>query len=111
MRQRQRKRDGLPASPWMAGVCLAVLCLEAAPAHAQSARPDTRKMTCEQAQDLVRKNGSLVMTTGPTTFDRFVADARYCMPQTRQVRAKFAPTSNNPDCAVGYRCYQNRRER
>lgn len=87
------------------------MIVEVPAAHAQSARPDTRKMTCEQAQNLVRKSGSIVLTTGQTTFDRFVANANFCMPQTRQVRAKYAPTSDNPECAVGYRCYQNRRVR
>ncbi|WP_460084142.1 hypothetical protein [Roseibium sp. LAB1] len=81
------------------------------PATAQAGRPDTRSMTCAQAQELVRKSGSIVLTTGPSTFDRFVANGSYCRPQTGQVRAKFASTRDNPQCSVGYRCFQNRTQR
>lgn len=51
------------------------------------------------------------MNTGPTTFEKFISDARYCMPQTNQVRPVIAPTKDNPKCPVGNRCYQNRRIR
>jgi len=68
-------------------------------------------MTCSQAQALVKKSGSIVMSTGPTTFEKFVSNGSYCMPQTSQVRAKFAPTKDDQKCAVGFRCYQNRRAR
>ncbi|CTQ52323.1 hypothetical protein LP7551_00840 [Roseibium album] len=80
-------------------------------AHAQSGRPDTRNMTCSQAQALVKQRGSVVLTTGPNTFDKFVADARYCLPQSNSVRAKFAPTKDDPKCPVGNRCFQNRDRR
>jgi hypothetical protein len=80
-------------------------------AQAQAGRPDTRTMTCAQAQALVKQRGSVVLTTGPTTFDKFVADARYCLPQTNSVRAKFAPTKDDPKCPVGNRCFQNRDRR
>ncbi|MEJ8476264.1 hypothetical protein [Roseibium algae] len=40
------------------------------------ARPDTRDMTCTQAQALVKQRGEVVMTTGQYTFERFIADAR-----------------------------------
>ena len=79
--------------------------------QAQSARPDTRKMTCAQAQALVKKRGSVVMTTGPSTFEKFISDARYCVPRTISVRPVFAPTRDNPQCAVGNRCFSNQRKR
>ena len=99
---------------WWFGVFVAAalfLAVSVVPGLAQTARPDTRQMTCRQAQDLVRQRGSVVLTTGPSTFDRFVANGRYCEPQTAQVRAKFAPTRDNPQCPAGYRCYQNRGQR
>lgn len=92
-------------------VALAVLLLTGSLTSAQSGRPDTRQLTCGQAQALVKERGSVVLTTGATTFDKFVADASYCRPITNQVRAKFAPTKDNPKCAVGFRCYQNIRRR
>ncbi len=36
------------------------------------ARPDTRTMTCEATQRLVRSHHSAVLTTGRNTYDRFV---------------------------------------
>lgn len=101
------KRQGLR----VAAIAILSLGLTVSLAQAQSGRPDTRRMTCKQAQELVKKSGSIVLTTGPSTFEKFVASARYCLPQTNQVRAKFAPTSDNPKCAVGDRCYQNRGNR
>ncbi|WP_208988352.1 hypothetical protein [Labrenzia sp. VG12] len=92
-------------------VALAVLLLTVSVVSAQSGRPDTRQLTCTQAQALVKQRGSIVMTTGATTFEKFVADARYCRPITNQVRALFAPTRDDPKCAVGFRCHQNIRIR
>lgn len=106
MTMKSRKRQAVRIAAAIVG-----LCLTASLAHAQAGRPDTRRMSCKQAQELVRKSGSIVMTTGPSTFEKFVANARYCLPQTNQVRALFAPTSDNPKCAVGDRCYQNRGNR
>lgn len=79
--------------------------------QAQSARPDTRAMTCAQAQAMVKQRGTIVMSTGPTTYETFVADARYCVPRASSVRARFAPTKDDPKCPVGNRCYQNRNNR
>ena len=95
----------------LAAAALAVVLAGASTALAQSGRPDTRQLTCAQAQALVKQRGSVVMTTGATTFDKFVADASYCRPITNQVRAKFAPTKDDAKCAVGFRCYQNIRRR
>ena len=36
------------------------------------ARPDTRKMTCEQIQSLVSSQRAAVLTTGQNTYDRYV---------------------------------------
>ncbi|WP_305987662.1 hypothetical protein [Roseibium sp. MMSF_3544] len=106
--------DKSPSRAWRALLLLCALSFLAQaqqPAAAQSGRPDTRKLTCSQAQDLVKQRGSVIMTTGPTTFDTFIADVRYCMPQTNQMRPKFAPTLDNPKCAVGNRCFRSRNNR
>ncbi|MEP3046749.1 MAG: hypothetical protein ABJL55_01770 [Roseibium sp.] len=76
-------------------------------ADAQSGRPDTRKMTCEQAKALVKKQGAVVMTTGQHTFERFIAHAGYCEADAKNLRATYAPTKDEKKCAVGYRCYRN----
>lgn len=100
-----------PRGVRVAAIAMVSLGLTVSLVQAQSGRPDTRQLTCKQAQELVKKSGSIVMTTGPSTFEKFVASARYCQPQANQVRAKFAPTRDNPECAVGYRCFQNRNNR
>lgn len=46
------------------------------PASAQ--RPDARSMTCEQVNNLILGNGAVVLTTGQYTYDRYVADGRFC---------------------------------
>lgn len=75
---------------------------------AAQGRPDTRGMTCAQAQALVVKRGEVVMTTGAHTFDRFIADARYCVSRTMLTATAFAPTKDNKQCPVGKRCRQQR---
>lgn len=47
------------------------------PALAQG-RPDARSMTCGQVQSLIAQRGAVVITTGPHTYDRFVAGRRWC---------------------------------
>ncbi|WP_428642704.1 hypothetical protein [Roseibium sp.] len=78
---------------------------------AQPARPDTRNLTCDQARALVQKRGSVVMTTGTNTFEKFIADASYCMQRSMTLRSRLAPTKDNPSCTVGYRCHSNRGNR
>lgn len=67
------------------------------------ARPDTRDMTCRQAQQLVAQNGAVVMTTGPHTFRRFVHSYAFCQVQ-EQLAIEPAPTADTARCPVGYRC-------
>jgi hypothetical protein len=67
------------------------------------ARPDTRKMTCEGAQQFVRQNGAVVMTTGQHTYERIVSNQGYC-DFDEMTWLMIAPTSDNPRCRVGYYC-------
>ncbi|WP_434053604.1 MAG: hypothetical protein RDA78_01475 [Roseibium sp.] len=96
------------SSGWGAvAVAAATLMASVSGAYAQ-ARPDTRQLTCAQAQALVKQRGSVVMTTGPTTFDKFVATSNYCSPDAKMLRPKFAPTKDNNKCAVGNQCFRSR---
>ncbi|WP_209001942.1 hypothetical protein [Stappia albiluteola] len=70
---------------------------------AEAARPDTRRMSCAAAQNLVRQYGAVVMTTGQYTYFRFVSNVGYCDPW-EQLRPKTAPTKDHPKCIVGYEC-------
>jgi hypothetical protein len=68
-----------------------------------SARPDTRTMTCQQAQEFVRRSGAVVMTTGPRTFERIVANRSFCdFDETTWLMV--APTRDVPNCRVGSYC-------
>lgn len=83
-----------------AGAALTALALTCATAQA---RPDTRSMSCAQAQAFIQQNGAVVMSTGPYTYSRFVADRRYC-PHYEILKPNYGPTRDNPQCPVGYRC-------
>ncbi|WP_202395836.1 hypothetical protein [Stappia sediminis] len=74
-------------------------------ASANAARPDTRAMTCGQAQSLVQRYGAVVMTTGQYTYFRFVADRGFC-DAWETLQPKVAPTRDNPRCIVGYACVE-----
>lgn len=66
-------------------------------------RPDSRRMTCNQAYNLVQRHGAVVMSTGRYTFERVVADRRWC--QFEEVTQRFlVPTRDDRRCRVGYKC-------
>ncbi len=67
------------------------------------ARPDTRTMTCAQAQTMVQQFNSIVLTTGQNTFSRFVRGQGFCEPGQVTQRAT-APTMDTKKCAVGFTC-------
>jgi len=67
------------------------------------ARPDVRTMTCAQAKALVQQNGSVVMTTGKYTYERYVAGQAYCERPYVKRRA-WIVTKDTSECLVGYRC-------
>jgi hypothetical protein len=67
------------------------------------ARPDTRTMTCAQAQTYVQQNRAIVMTTGQNTYTRIVSGQGSCS-QSQTTRRLSAPTVDNPKCQVGYEC-------
>lgn len=70
------------------------------------ARPDTTKMSCAQAQDLVETNGAITLSVGNQgIYDRFVAHAGLCsdFAVTAWVR-----TADESKCAIGYACTSHR---
>lgn len=94
----------LPAAlrPVVAAAAAIALVALPSPAVAQ-ARPDTRAMSCAQAQDLVRRAGAIVLSTGPLTYQRFVTDRRFC-DRTEVLQVEYAPTRDTAQCPVAYRC-------
>ena len=69
------------------------------------ARPNTTKMSCKAAAALVASYGAIVLSTGPTTYDRYVSDGGYCNPD-EITKPAFVPTADNPQCFIGYYCFQ-----
>ena len=67
------------------------------------ARPSTLSMTCREAQALLASKGALVMTTGPHTYERFLAGDNYCM-IAEWPDAASAPTKDVRSCPLGFIC-------
>jgi len=67
------------------------------------ARPDSRRMSCYQVQDLVARRGAVVINTGRHTFERLVSSARYCQPG-QIIENYWVPTRDRRSCLAGYIC-------
>jgi hypothetical protein len=81
------------------------LAVLAAGTSAAMARPDLRQMTCAEAQQTVQRNGAVVFTTGPITYDRFVANHSYC-DRWEQAVPVTAATKDTQQCPVAYKCQE-----
>lgn len=66
------------------------------------ARTDPRSLSCQQAQDLVRRSGSIVMNTGPNTWAQIVSSGVQC--RGSSPRSQSVQTRDNPRCNVGFVC-------
>jgi len=82
---------------------LAIWILLLTIADAAYARPDVRTMTCAQSKALVLQSGSVVMTTGKHTYDRFVASQAYCE-RPSVIRRAWIATKDTKKCQIGFRC-------
>jgi hypothetical protein len=66
------------------------------------ARPNTLNMTCRDAAGLVADAGSIVLSTGANTYNRFYATG---------IKAAYVPTLDNDACFIGYVKGQDGRDR
>lgn len=66
-------------------------------------RPSSVQMSCRQAAGLVASQGAIVLGTGGYTYDRFVADRRFCL-RSEVTEPAWVPSADTPQCFVGYRC-------
>jgi hypothetical protein len=62
-------------------------------------RPLTTNMTCQQAQNLVLSRNSVLLNTGPTTYDTFVSGSIGCSTSVGTFPA-WVPTRDDPQCAL-----------
>ncbi|MEJ8476629.1 hypothetical protein [Roseibium algae] len=67
------------------------------------ARPDLRKISCAKAQDMVKRNGDVVFTTGTHTYSLFVSNSSYC-DAGQMLFTQYGPTKDNKKCPVAYEC-------
>ncbi len=72
-------------------------------------RPSTVSMLCAQATGVVASRGAVVLGMGGFTFDRFVADRRFCA-ITQTTEPAWVPAADTPQCFVGYRCKKSNSE-
>lgn len=72
-------------------------------ANDAQARPDVRRMTCQAARNFVAAHGSVVMTTGQYTYERFVSSRQYCN-FDEELDTKYVPTLDTPRCPIDYYC-------
>jgi len=89
----------------MPRLSLLILAATLASASLAEARPSTATMSCGQAAATVARAGAIVLTTGPNTYERFVASNAQCLPG-EFTEAAQAPTADSPSCTVGYVCRQ-----
>ena len=82
---------------------IVILALIVLSGSALAARPDFRKMTCQQAQNMVNQRGSVVATTGQYTYKRFVSSFRYCDYWERAATTRVQ-TKDNPKCRIRFIC-------
>ena len=71
------------------------------PALAQ--RPDSSRMTCQQAASLVQREGAVILGLGGDRYDRVVRDEGFCY-RGQYTRPLFSPTTDNRSCLVGWYC-------
>ena len=70
---------------------------------AVEARQSTTNMTCSQAQQLVRSQGSILLSTGRHTFDRYVSGWTFC-PTGDYIKRAYVQTKDSRYCRIGYTC-------
>ena len=85
--------------PALAASLLAALTASAA----AQPHPAAARMTCAQAAGLVASAGAAVLSTGPRTYERFVAHAGLCLIGEIGLPAWVA-TADAPQCPVGVLC-------
>ena len=60
-------------------------------------------MSCGQAAGIVASNGAAVLSTSPTTYDRFVHDRRFCA-YGEYIDPAYVQTRDASACFIGYTC-------
>ncbi len=86
-----------------AALSMILLAALSVPAAAQQPRPSVDRMTCAQAAGLVAASGAIVLSTGPYTYNRFVAHVGHCL-RGEMIEPTWVTTRDAPQCYIGFIC-------
>jgi hypothetical protein len=78
-----------------------IACLLSTAAFAK--RPYAPQLSCDALKEIVESRGAAVISTGPSTYDRFVHGGQYCE-RTQVTEPAWIPSADQDDCFVGYTC-------
>ena len=84
-------------------VLAAVAAVAVATSVSAQPRPNTTTVACSAIASLVKARGAVVLTTGPNSYDRFVADGSFC-DRGQGVEPAFERAADTAQCFIGYRC-------
>ncbi len=90
-------------------VALAIAFSVVASAAFAQARPFTPRLSCSEAAAIVMARGGVVLSTGATTYDRYVRDRSFCQ-ISEVLKPAFVATASNPQCFIGYTCVESSRD-
>lgn len=86
----------------LSAALLATGILATGNALAQS-RPYSPRMSCNALVNLVDRRGAIVISTSPTTYDRYVRSRSFCQP-TEVTEPRWVRAADTRACFVGYTC-------
>jgi hypothetical protein len=87
------------------GLAVFLALYAAAPCCFAQERQNTMTMSCKSAASLVATQGSVVLDTGPSIYDRYVADRGFCQAD-EDTKPAFVSTLDNRQCFIGYYCFE-----
>ncbi|PIP94401.1 MAG: hypothetical protein COW78_10430 [Bdellovibrio sp. CG22_combo_CG10-13_8_21_14_all_39_27] len=72
--------------------------------NSAEARLNTRDMECQEAQDILKSNGTLILSHGnPLLYSKFVANQNACAID-QKARTAFTISLDKTKCKMGYVC-------
>lgn len=87
----------------MGRLLLALIIVNMSSGALAQSRPSTLRMSCLQARSLVLSQGAVVLSTGPTTYDRYVSGGNFCQWGERS-EPTWVPAADTPQCHIGFVC-------
>jgi hypothetical protein len=102
-REKTAMKTIVTASRCVMALVLALGTLSPATMALAQEGPNARTMPCAAAQALVKSNGSAILNSGPSIFNRYVKDAAFCA-EDMYIQPAWVRTQDSKACFVGYTC-------